>query len=530
MQKLYLFNAACQTLRQSIISCQRNYEQHLSNHRKTKPKLFHSYIRKKKTARPSVGPLRINGQLSDDPQDMANQFVNAFATVFTTDSPDNPSPHQQSPAVIDDVDFTVSDVENQLKSLKTYSAMGPDKIHPVLLKQCAHTLARPFYLLFKSSLVSGSVPTSWKHSSVIPIFKKGPKTDPLNYRPISLTPIPCKTMERIITKTLYGFLESHLILDDAQYGFRSGRSVTDQLLLTYNKITQWYDAGHTVDLILFDFVKAFDRVHHETLLAKLAELGISGNLYRWIESFLANRTMSVSIKDIQSWVELVASGVPQGSVIGPLLFLIFINHLGATLTCNYMMFADDLKLYIHHPNKLSPPQISQELQDNINRLSSIAASWGLKFAPEKCVHLHFKRGLEDAPAPQYKLDGTNLKTPASHQDLGVTIDTSLRFHPHIRTAANKAGGVATNLLKSTVCRSPSFMTTLLISDIRPILDFASPVWNTRFEGDTHLLESVQRRWTKEVCGLSPLSYEERLIRLNLLSMRGRLLRADLIQC
>lgn len=407
--------------------------------------------------------------------------------------------------------------------------MGPDGLHPRLLKQCASQLTYPLYIIFKSSITHGCVPDDWKVSHVIPIYKKGSRSDPLNYRPISLTPIPCKSLERLVSHALFGFLEDHSVLDNSQFGFRAGRSVSDQMLLTYNKITQWYDRCLVVDLILFDFVKAFDRVHHRTLLDKLLAIGITGNLWRWISSFLTNRRMLVSVSGSLSSDVNIASGVPQGSVLGPLLFIIFVNHICSSLTCNYMMFADDLKLYLQHPDN-SSFLASPDLQHNINSLASTSASWGLQFAPQKCVHIRFRRGRDVDVGPLYFLDGVGLRLVDSHKDLGITVDNKLRFHAHIRQTVAVAGGIASNLLKSTVCRTPSFMKSLLISDIRPLLDFASPVWNTGFQGDFRLLESVQRRWTKQVLNMSNLSYQERLLNLNLFSIKGRLIRSDLIMC
>ncbi len=196
------------------------------------------------------------------------------------------SPFQTSSTqcTITDVEFAVSDAESQLKSLKPDSAMGPDNLYLMLLKRYFSPIAYPFYVVFKKSLSSGSVPNLWKHSHVTPIYKKRSRTDPLSYWPISLTPIPCKLLWRITSKSLNSFLSEHLLLDDIQYGFHSCQSVSNQLLLTYNKVTQWYDQGYTVDLILFNFVKAFNRVHHQTLLDKLSLLGITGNLLQWIKS------------------------------------------------------------------------------------------------------------------------------------------------------------------------------------------------------------------------------------------------------
>lgn len=535
LQKLYKFNEINATLRSEVLNAQIKYEENLAENRATKPKLFHSYIRNRKLDRPRVGPLRVDGELSDDPNIMANAFVEAFSSVFVIESALDPSPHQVCQGNISSVQFHPVNVEAQLKALDVDSAMGPDRLHPRLLKECASDLAYPLSVIFNMSMADGTLPQSWKVSHVCPIYKKGSRSDPLNYRPISLNPIPCKSMERIICKTLFGFMDDHLIFDDSQFGFRPNRAVTDQLLLTYDYITYWYDQGQVVDLILFDFVKAFDRVHHQTLIDKLVTIGISGNLLQWITSFLLGRSMKVSINGLTSVSKPVLSGVPQGSVLGPLLFLIFINHTCSQIQCNYKMFADDLKLYFHssalsYGCSLSLPG----MQDNIDQLASTAASWGLRFSASKCVHLRFARErcaqAEDLITPIYTLNDSPITQNFSHKDLGVTVDRKLKFHQHISSSVAKAGGIATNFLKSTVNRSANFMSTLFISDVRPILDFASPIWNLGFLGQNKLLESVQRRWTKQVAGLTDLSYSDRLSALGLFSVKGRLLRQDLIYC
>lgn len=529
LTNLSLFQQANIALRSSVLSAQRKYEENLISSRSSRPKLFHSYIRRKKQGRPKAGPLLINNVLTDDHMAMANIFADSFASVFSDQPLHNPFPHQTSDALIETIEFTISDVAQQLNSLNTDSAMGPDNIHPRLLKECSEQLAYPYYLLFKKSISAGCLPLSWKHSKVIPIYKKGHRTDPLNYRPISLTPIPCKILERIITKSLYAFLDDNSLFDDNQYGFRRGRSVTDQLLVTYNHVSYWYDQGHIVDLILFDYAKAFDKVHHLTMLDKLTSIGVSGNLFQWIRSFLINRCFFVSISACNSSPRPVPSGVPQGSVLGPLLFLLFINYVGSQLSCRYMIFADDLKLFLQCSSTVSG-LASDELQHNINILSATSSSWGLEFSSSKCSHLRFSRPPTPAGVNLYFINNEPLITTVAQRDLGVMVDTNLKFHTHIRQVTAKAGGVASTILKSTVCRSPQFMFSTFTSDIRPILDFASPVWNTGYYGDLRLLESVQRRWTKQVQGMAHLNYAERLQRLQLHSIRGRLLRQDLIYC
>lgn len=302
--------------------------------------------------------------------------VSAFSSAFITENLPNPSPHQICPGSISTVDISMDNVRSQLLSLKTNSAMGQDGLHPQLFKQCASQLAYPFYLIFKSSLTLG-VPADWKISHVIPTYKKGSRNDQLNYHLIHLTPIPYKSLQRLVSHTLFGFLECHSVLDNSQFGFQANRSVVDQLLLTYNKVAQWYDQGLTVDLILFGFVKAFDRFHHQTILDKRLAIGVSGNLWQWIASLLTNRMMIASVGGTLSNSAYIASGEPQGSVLRTLLFLIFVSHTYSTLTCNYMMFADDLKLYLQHPDSSYSPALF-DLQHNINILASTAASWGLQ--------------------------------------------------------------------------------------------------------------------------------------------------------
>lgn len=239
--------------------------------------------------------------------------------------------------------------------------------------------------------------------------------------------------------------------------------------------------------------------------------------------------MHVSVSGYPSDSRQVLSGVPQGSVLGPLLFLIYINYIASEITCRYAMFADDLKLYLHLSTTQDPTAPSPELQHNIDTLCTTSESWGLEFSPSKCFHLRFSRHLTPPVRNNYYyLSHSPIETVSSHGDLGVTVDTNLKFHTYIRNTVAKAGGVATNLLKSTVCRSANFMSSIFSTDIRPLLEFASPIWNTGFTYDLKLLESVQRRWTKQIEGLSSFPYSERLKRLNMYSTKGRLLRQDLI--
>ena len=294
------------------------YEKSLIARSKDNPKLLHSYIKHKKQFRSSVGPLRLGSNaVTDVPKEMADCFLDAFSSIHTTTIPANPAPHQRCGAVLDDVTFSPADVYATLSGLDPNSAMGQDGLHPQLLKSCAATLATPLFRICRQSLLESTLPLAWKSSLVVPIFKKGSRHDPKNYRPVSHTSVSCKSLERIISKELHAFLADNQILTEEQFGFRPGRSTEDQLLLTYDEISASVDSGFPVDLIMFDFSKAFDVVCHAVLLEKLRLLGIQGCLIGWLEDFLVGRTMQVIVKSTTSDTREVRSGVPQGSVLGP---------------------------------------------------------------------------------------------------------------------------------------------------------------------------------------------------------------------
>ena len=502
---------------------------------KSNPKQLHGYVRRKKVGCPSVGPLRLeDGSLSDDPALMAETLASAFVSVHSDYTPTESgiTNHQTSLSHMSPLDIQLGDVLQVLLSLDTRSSAGADNIHPMFLKSCASQVAYPLHKIFCLSLVEKKLPEYWKTSRVTPIFKKGSRYVPLNYRPVCLTSVSCKCLERLIARELNEYLEANNILSEHQFGFRAGRATSDQMILVYDSISKWLDEGYVTDLILFDFSKAFDIVSHSILLTKLDQLGVDRGLIAWIEAFLVGRTMSVAIRDVLSNPRSVTSGVPQGSVLGPILFLLFVNHIAAHLSCHFKIFADDLKLYMN----VSEPDIAhhsdcvKRCQDDISTLYSTAESWGLRFNKEKCVVIRFQRKFHTLPPPSYHIDNVQIRVVDSHTDLGVIVDSSLKFHEHIQRTAQKAGGLAQNLLKSTVCRSPEFMTTIFSSHVRPIMEYCSVIWHTGYIGDLRILESVQRRWTKRIDGMTQLDYGSRLRSLNMYSVSGRLLRADMIYC
>ena len=252
------------------------------------------------------------------------------------------------------------------------------------MKECACEIALPLQLIFQKSFESGSVPRDWRLANITPIFKKGKRNDRGNYRPVSLTSVPCKVMESVVKDAMMEYYTEKSSLSPNRHGFTRGRSCLTNLLETFEAWTRILDEGYGLDVIFLDYRKAFDTVPHSRLLEKLRLSGVGGKLLTWIKAFLSDRNMRVSVNgSLSAWVE-VLSGVPQGSVLGPLLFLIFVNDLPLWIVNSIKMFADDTKMW----KVISKAEDSDQLQQDLCKLANWSDKWLLRFNPEKCKVVH----------------------------------------------------------------------------------------------------------------------------------------------
>ena len=426
---------------------------------------------------------------------------------------------------MEEIEIGYEVVLEKLLGLNASSSSGPDGIHPMVLRSCARVLAFPLCIIFARSLEEGCLPEIWKLSRVVPIYKEGTKSTPLNYRPVSMTSMPCKVIERLLVDHIVDYLEENNLLANCQFGFRQGRGVEDQLLLMYGEIIERVDTGEVVDVVYLDLSKAFDVVHHELMIEKLMSLGFSPKVLKWIEAFLTGRRMFVSVGSGDSSLKIVKSGVPQGSVLGPLLFLIYVNTLAEGLGCKWYAYADDFKLY----SVANGEGNRNTLQNDLDVFAGRASSWNLKLSLDKCKVIRFgARGLEGARV-SYRLESWDLPFVESHRDLGIVVDAGLKFHLHVGRVVRKASGLVNQLLSGTVCRESGFMVALFVSHIRPLLDFGARLWNVGYIGDVRKLERIQRRWLMQTAGMGDAPYGERLQTLRLFSVYGRMLRGDLIK-
>ena len=232
-----------------------------------------------------------------------------------------------------------------IAKVKSTAATGEDEIPICLLKECCLSVAYPIYLLWKQSFDTGQIHHSFLSQLITPIHKGGSKFPPVNYRPVSLTSHLIKIFERVIQKKLVEYLEEHNLISSSQHGFRRGRSCLSELLDHYNELIDNFGASQDSDVIYLDFSKAFDKVDHNLLIKKLQRYGIAGKLLRWIESFISNRQQKVVVDGVQSYICQVLSGIPQGSVLGPLLFLLFVNDMGQSLEHSTLRMFDLVWFY-----------------------------------------------------------------------------------------------------------------------------------------------------------------------------------------
>ena len=333
-----------------------NYEKKLTNNLKTNCKGFYSYLRNKRQLKSGVPTLeRGDGSRTSRPAESAEALAEAFSSVFVCEPEDLPSverPEFKSEAdILGDVDISFDRVQHELRSLDCFKSYGPDGVHPKLLKSLADdsSFVIAVVKLFRKCTDTGKLPQVWKSANLSALFKNGSKTDPLNYRPVSLTCILCKVYEKILRDEILFFVESKISPD--QHGFVKGKSCLSNLLETMDSVMELIEEGIPVDILFFDFKKAFDRVPHNRLILKLQCLGIDGKVLDVIKDFLIGRTFRVSVQGEFSSFKDILSGIPQGSVLGPLLFILFINDLPDCLKSSVKIFADDLKLIANLSNK-----------------------------------------------------------------------------------------------------------------------------------------------------------------------------------
>ena len=437
--------------------------------------------------------MSFNGTRGKTPQESAELFASFFSSVY--DAPASSVPLYPSCDVtsIGSLEVTAEDVLRELEALDPAKGVGPDGVPPCLLQKCCLSLVRPLTLLFNKSLTSGCFPTRWKESYITPIHKSGKRSLVDNYRAICTISTVPKMFERIVVGRLTPLFSSYIVPE--QHGFTKGRSTVTNLLEFTDFVFSSFQSNTQVDVISVDFAKAFDRVSHRHILSLLYSLGVHGALLAWIGSYLIDRSLRVRLKSTLSSPYHASSGIPQGSHIGPLLFLLLINGVSTlTLPSNtrILIFADDIKVF----TRVSSSNDCHLLQQCLDSILDWCSINSLSLNPAKCTVSTYSRSHE-VTVFSYSLEGSPLKRLEVTRDLGVLFDPMLTFNDHVDAVTSKALKVLGFVKRCTRdFTSPEAIVTLYKSLVRPVMEYASPVWSPFYREYIDRLEKVQRRFLR----------------------------------
>ena len=488
---------------------------------KINPKAFYSYAKKSAKFKAPVGPLADDANnLQCDPTVMGNILQKQYQKAFSNPenvNPDNIPDEKGHTEELSDITFSVDDVLSAIKETGRFSAPGPDKFPALILRECKDALAPTIAKLWQLSFDTSDIAEMFRSQSIIPIFKKGSKAVAANYRPVSLTSHLIKLCERIMRNQMVSFLERNNMFNPDQHGFQKGKNCLTQLLHHIEDIICDLNLDKNADVLYLDFSKAFDKVDHKILLKKIQAFGIRGKLYDWIASFLTGRKQHVIVDGVMSTIIDVISGVPQGTVLGPLLFLIYIDDIFSVVKHSKIkVFADDSKLHKDISSHIDRILLQEDLLSVVNW----ADVNNMELNEEKFQLLQHGK-LPDLKQPYILPSGETLKGSDHVKDLGVYIDPDLNWRTHIAMKSAKARNMASWVLRTFISRDVATMMLLYKSYVRSHLEYCCPLWSPHMQCEIIKLEAVQRSFTAKIQGLGNLNYWERLRRLSMYSLQRR---------
>ena len=427
---------------------------------------------------------------------------------------------------MDDPYFDHEDFAIALDKLLGNAAPGPDGVPAMMLKRGKRSICRILCQIFKTSFDSGRLPDLLKSSYIIPIHKGESKAEPSNYRNVSLTSHLIKTFERVLVKPLVRYLESNGWMDAKQHGGRAGRSTLSQLILHHDQILQAMEEGSNIDAIYLDFAKAFDKVDHGLLLHKLKQMGVKGKLGRWIQNFLKGRTNEVLVDDQKSLKFLLKSGIPQGSVLGPILFLIYISDIGDKLNVEPLVYIDDTKAIkkIHNEDDV------EKLQEDISKLHEWGKRNNMEFNNGKFVVLRYGKNVEIKENTSYFSGDTEeiIEEKESTRDLGIIMQNNACFNEQIDKVCKKVRQKSGWLFRTFYNRQSWFLRHMWNSLVQPHIDYCSQLWAPGEGGELQRIEKLLKDFTSKIPEISHMTYWERLAKMKLNSQQRRIERYKII--
>ena len=463
-----------------------------------------------------------------DAKEMAELLADQYSSVFST--PKNQPPTitdlENSASTISDIIITPHDIIAAIDELRPTAASGPDGYPAIVLKQCKHELAVPLSILWNKSMDTSYIPSSLKLNLITPNHKGGSKSTPANYRPVALTSHLIKIYEKVLRNKISTFLDTNNLLNKNQHGFRSGRSCLTQLLAHHDNIISLLEDGMNVDVVYLDFAKAFDKVDHNLVLTKAQALGINGRLLSWLQQFLLNRKQSVVVNGKVSSPRDVISGVPQGSVLGPLIFLILISDIDDEILHSFIAsFADDTRA----TKGLKCENDAADLQNDLFRIYQWAERNNMEFNSLKFELIRYGRINDLKDSTSYISPNWTIIEEKEHvKDLSVTMSNDCFFRSHINNIIESAKRISSWIIRTCSTREKIPMLTLYKSLVRPILEYCSVLWAPIAKGDIQRLEEIQQSFLRKIKGIDK-NYHKALKDLNLYSLERRRERYIILQ-
>lgn len=472
----------------NIKSAKEGYFKRLNDRIKTSPKLFWQYIKGCGSDFLGIREIVHNQHVLLDDTEKATCLNDYFRSIFLPKDSICPPTHESTTPLMKPVEISVRGIETLLGNIDETKANGPDGISPRILKRCAGPISLYLYLIYVKSLSTGTLPDDWKIAHVVPIHKGGSKKEVSNYRPISLTAISCKIIEHILYTEIMGHIINNNILISEQHGFRKGLSCVTQLAEFYHELATSVDDGGQTDCVFLDFRKAFDTVSHPLLLNKLKLLNLDFNVFRWIENYLSQRRQCVVLNGKNSGFVDVTSGVPQGSVLGPLLFLLYVNDISVGISSRIRLFADDCVVY----KKIKDEQDAALLQRDLESINTWCSTWQMKLNPKKCVHMCFTKKKKKIES-HYRIENNLISNESTFKYLGVTLSSDCSWNAHVDDVIVRAGRALNFIQRNLKCSQPDLKKTAYLTCVRPILEYACAVWDPSQSTLIDKLEKIQNR-------------------------------------
>ena len=461
-----------------------------------------------------IPPLRnsINDQNIDDiaydDSDKCELLNKYFSSISKLDEENVTLPQFDSKTnnIIHEIHITENEIIDVIQILDPNKATGPDKISNKMLKISPEKIAKPLLIIFNKSLQQSKYPSNWKSAHVVAIFKKGDTSLPSNYRPISLISCVGKLMERIVYKHVYNHLVNNNLIYKYQSGFLQKHSTVHQLLELYNSILNSLEKKEFSCFVFCDFSKAFDKVWHKGLIHKMNSYGIQGKLIKWFENYLFKRRQKVINKNSWSSFEPVSAGVPQGSVLGPLMFLIYINDIGEKLISLSRLFADDTSLGY---SSQSVDQIKTVINHDLLELNAWSSKWLMSFNPEKTEILFFSN-TGNIDNIEFSFNGKSIPLSTSHKHLGVILSQNAKWNEHLENMITNITKHLGILRKLKFSLNRSNLEKMYLVYIRPLFEYACEVWDNCGIGYSDKLEKLQLDAARIVTGLPIFTKSEYL--------------------